>query len=160
MKSPAEFFCNRFFSDRYFFCYGPGIVEDQTFYGAIFNSKSRAEAQIALLNSTFGYLFIALMGRVALGEGVLQYAVYEMTGLPVLNVQGFAEDTVKKITGVFQSISARKVYPVHEELTQNDRRDLDMIIAGAVGLSQNDVDDLYEDVIKLTDERGEKAGSV
>ena len=91
---------------------------------------------------------------------MLQYAVYEMTGLPVLNVQGFAEDTVKKITGVFQSISARKVYPVHEELTQNDRRDLDMIIAGAVGLSQNDVDDLYEDVIKLTDERGEKAGSV
>ena len=161
LKDPSDFFCNRFFNDRFFFCYSTGVVEDQTFYGGFFTNKQiPVEEQIAFLNSTVVYLTASLLGRVGLGEGVLQYAVYEMEKLLVLSAEVFSPSVRATVLQPFQRLKLREIMSVEKEIHQPDRRALDDIIFDILGLTQGERDAVYEAVVELVWVRLEKARSV
>jgi hypothetical protein len=151
MKKPGDFFCNRFFNDRFFFSYSKDIVEDQTFYAGRFLRRDYPiDFLMAILNCSIVYLTASLFGRVALGEGVLQYAVYDMKDL---SIQKFLQQ-------IFKSLKRRPIKRVDIEMRESDRQELDRIIFGALGLTQTERDAVYEAVIDLVEARLNKAESL
>ena len=161
MKRPCNFFCNRFFNDRFFFCYSEGIVEDQTFYGGLFKDRDiPIEQCMAVLNGSIAYLTAALLGRVALGEGVLQYAVYEMERLTLLSPKMVPPAVRVAMLEPFEHLRVRPIKPVQQEMNQPDRRALDEITFDFLGLTAGERDAVYEAVIKLVKARLKKAKSV
>jgi hypothetical protein len=181
-KSPMNFFCNRFFNDRYFFAFAEiPNVEDQTFYGSVFQGGIiDTNLQLALLNCSISYLFIELLGRVALGEGVLQYSVYEMCSLLVLDsnsftniktaiLQKFDQLKTREIKSIFEEFGLPQPNPDYSNIDPNDvsldkampdRLALDRIIFQALGLTEEEQLELYREVVKLVKARLVKAKSV
>ena len=133
-------------------------MDDQTFYGAISRSKTFSRLQGALLNSTLSYLFVELMGRTALGGGALQYAVYEMANLPVIDAAGIDQTGALEITKIFDSLSQRPVKSIFEEVRMTDRQKLDTIILEALGLDAGEyLQPIYDSLTELVKERIELA---
>jgi len=160
MKKPGDFFCNRFFNDRFFFCYSNGVVEDQTFYAGTFKKRDLPiEASMAVINCSIGYLTASLLGRVALGEGVLQYAVYEMADLLVIDPWSVASSARQPMLDAFHELKMRPIEAVESEMRQSDRRALDEIIFDDLGLTQDERGAVYEAVIELVRDRLNKAES-
>lgn len=157
-REPGDFFCNRFFSDRLFFSYSDGVIEDQTFYaGTFLEHKVPLELAMAVLNCSVVYLSASLLGRVALGEGVLQYAVYEMADLIVVNPMMLDPAMFKTIITSFSSMKRRGIKRVDIELQSPDRQQIDMAIFEHLGLTQGECDAVYESVIGLVESRTGKA---
>lgn len=161
LKRPPGFFCNRFFNDRFFFCYSEDIVEDQTFYGGVFKLSAKDHlTQLALLNSTISYLFTELMGRIVLGEGVLQYAVYEMQDITTINASQIPIDYRSKIEMAFKKLASRTIKSIYEEIKQDDRRQLDGLIFQIFGIPYSSLQELYNGISWLVRDRILKAQSV
>jgi hypothetical protein len=161
LKRPADFFCNRFFDDRIFFCYSNGVVEDQTFYGGLLKVQGVSVVeQVAILNSSLTYLTACFSGRFALGEGVLQYAVYEMCNLFVLSADAFTKATLEALMEPFSLLKTRAIHEVEREMLQPDRRALDDVLFDALGLTVGEREAVYEAVIDLVQARLKKAESV
>jgi len=176
------FLTNRFFNDRLFFAF-PEMpsVEDQTFYGGIFHKDIAKGSQIALLNSTVEALFASLLGRVALGEGVLQYAVYEMGRLIILEASILTSSQRDRLAKAFDKVAKREIKSIFEELglpkpnrdysninlgdvsldkVLRDRRQLDKVVFEALELTENEQLEVYRAVVELVKNRLVKAGSV
>ena len=175
LKNLPDFFCNRFFNDRFFFSYGANVVEDQTFYGGIYKEFiENKKAQLGILNSTISALFTELLGRVALGEGVLQYAVYEMQRLYTITTVNLPKDYCGGLEHVLDILAPRAVHSIFQELginpnqpirSQNpnplpDRKALDDIVFDILGLTQAERDEVYWSVCELVKNRLEKARSL
>jgi len=160
---PADVICNRFFDKRFFFgfCDTPAI-EDQTFYGLILNEDYRQvkEAQIAILNTTLSYLLVEIFGRVALGQGVLQYATYEMGRLLTVDAKALPQDVRDRLVSAFKAVSTRQIHSIFEEVKMKDRRDLDNIIFDFVGLTEEERLEVYEAVRELVQRRITKAEEI
>jgi type I restriction-modification system DNA methylase subunit len=155
----ADFLCNRFFDLRFFFGYNPKkVIDDQTFYGAIIHNVNDVKIQSALVNTTINYLFVELLGRVSLGEGVLQYAVYEMEDLLTINPSTCNENDREKIINAFNKIAERSVKPIFEEVKMKDRQKLDSLVLEAMGLDpEKYLQPIYDGLTELVRERIELA---
>ncbi len=161
LKEPGDFFCNRFFNDRFFFCYSDDIVEDQTFYAGRFVKRNLPmEFSMGVLNCTIVYLTASLLGRVALGEGVLQYAVYEMQDLVVVNPWSLGTQFIDRMCTIFDSLRLRPIQAVRQEVEQADRLKLDEVVFDSMRLTHGERQAVYEAVIQLVERRLGKAGSV
>jgi hypothetical protein len=181
-KEPCHFLCNRFFNDRLFFAF-PKLpsVEDQTFYGGRFRQFAPTNEQLAILNSTIEALFASLLGRVALGEGVLQYAVYEMEQVITLQANFLTPSQRERLEEAFAEMSKREIKSVFEELglpkpnrdysnispedisldkVLPDRRELDKVVFEALGLTEEEQLKIYCAVVSLVKNRLVKARSV
>jgi len=158
LKQPGDFFCNRFFNDRFFFAYSNGILEDQTFYAGTFkNKKQDKEVAIATLNSTIVSLTASLLGRVALGEGVLQYAVYEMSNLIVVNPLLLPDIVQQKLLQLFSKLKNRRLESIFQETTLTDRFEFDEVLLEYLGLGSKELNQLYKSVCTITNSRLSKA---
>ena len=155
----ADYLCNRFFDVRFFFGYNPsGVIDDQTFYGAVSKNKTLTKLQSALLNSTLSYLHVELMGRTTLGEGALQYAVYEMADLLVIDAAKIDKTEALEINKTFDALSQRPVKPIFEEVRMKDRKELDRLILQALGLDLDKyLKPIYDGLTELVKERIELA---
>ena len=181
---PFEFFCNRFFNDRLFFAYpSEPVLADQTLYGGILKHTPypwSREAQVALLNSTVEALIASFLGRVGLGEGVLQYAVYEMEDLLVVNEEklNLSKEQLEQLIQAFERMANRPIKSIFEELglpkpnrdlsninpedvsldkVLPDRRELDRVIFEALGLTEEEQLEVYKAVVELVKARLVKA---
>jgi type I restriction-modification system DNA methylase subunit len=155
--------CNRFFNQRFFF----GIceeetVEDQTFYGLLFNDsyKPLSGLQAAILNSTLSYLTVEVLGRVGLGQGVLQYARYEMSRLLSFDGKKLPHETQKQLLVEFEPLSRRTIRSIFSEVSMKDRRRLDSTIFDVIGLTGEEREEVYQAVVDLVRRRLTKAESV
>jgi len=174
-KKIPDIFCNRFFNERIFFSYSENVVDDQTFYGAVLNDKSNLLVQVSVLNSTFQILFTEILGRVGLGEGVLQYAVYEMKKLLTIDPRTLTKDIRSTLQSALINLQERKINSVFVECGLNpksdipierqepkpisDRAELDKIVFEALKLSENERKDVYRAVCRLVWNRISKANS-
>jgi hypothetical protein len=158
----ADVICNRFFHDRFFFgCADFPVVEDQTFYGCTFTIPAACRrAQIALLNSTLQFLFVELLGRVGLGEGVLQYATYEMAQMLTLDARQLTERQRDEIARAFAPLADRPLARLEQEIASSDRRSFDDCVFDVLGLTQHEREAVYEAVVHLVDARLKKAESL
>ena len=160
---PADAFCNRFFDKRFFFGFSEiPVIEDQTFYGLTLNKdyKKEKDTQIALLNSTLSYLLVEIFGRVALGQGVLQYATYEMGRLLTLDSKKMPDNLRKRLVSAFRSVANREIKPIFEEVKMQDRREMDDILFDFIGLSKDERNEVYTALVQLVKGRLEKATSL
>jgi hypothetical protein len=158
---PAHILCNRFFDRRFFFGYSTRpVIEDQTFYGlTLHGGKNVRLLQTALLNSTLSYLFVELFGRISLGEGVLQYAKYEMDSLPALDARDMSAGDAREILDAFVPLTKRPIRPIFEETLQDDRKQFDLVISRKIGLTKSDVKQISSSLVDLVSVRLDKAAS-
>lgn len=151
----------RFFNEKFNLPYLPAeIAEDQTFYGVYYQGDPLVLA--AIMNSTLTWLFIELHGRTALGEGVLQYAVYEAAGLPVINPAYLGAEARRNLREIFWQMGKRKVLDLEQELASPDRRLLDFILLKELGMpgeagNESLQEELYREFLQLVRTRLEKA---
>lgn len=184
-RSPS-FLCNRFFHDRFFFaCPAVPVLVDQTFYGGWWKGGVDGAVALAFLNSTLQALFTEVLGRVALGEGVLQYAVYEMRRLQVVAPPAVALPANERaaLLRAFDRLAGRELGSIFEELgcaaasagrgeaasaamapslngVRADRRALDAVVFRALGLGEEEQLEVYRAVVEMVGARLRKAGSV
>ena len=120
-------------------------------------SYSQPENLNVVLNCTPTLLFKELNGRVNLGEGALDTAVYEANQILIINPEAVSVLDAKEIE---KTLSLRDILPIFDEINQPDRHALDAIIFDVLDLTQGERDGVYEAVVKLVEARLNKARSL
>ena len=110
-----------------------------------------------VMNSAITFLFKELYGRVNLGEGALDTAVYEANQIPIVDPKYILAQDAKKIEKV---LCKRIILPIQQELDLEDHQILDNIIFEILKLSHGERDAVYDAVIKLVETRLNKAKSL
>jgi len=132
--------------------HNPLLLNDYQKYVFLY---SIVENDGALLNFTLTPYFIELGGRVNLGEGALDFKVYEAQD----EIFIFSPDTIdvrfkKKIETKFLKITKRPIKPIFEEVKMKDRQELDSAILEALGLDPKVyLPKIYEGLCELVRER-------
>ena len=172
--------CMMSLNDRYPFWLNGVSLCDARLYD-IYTRKNNLNAFTGALNSTYLAIFIELTGRANLGEGVLDFKVYESAELPVLDVMTLTIPQCMALADVFQKLSTRPIKSIFEELglpkpnrdfsninpkdislnkILPDRRALDKIVFSAIGLTEEEQLEVYQAVAELVKNRLSKARSV
>ncbi len=151
------------------------LFTDQRVYAIKVKNKYSPFVSVlaGIMNSTLYYLLKEIYGRVNLGEGALDTAVYEIQKYPIIDPSKLSLDCVEKLSKVITTISSRKIGTVFEEIGANspedvsldkvkpDRRELDKIVMGEIlGLTEEEQLEVYRAVIDLVKSRIERAKSV
>jgi len=154
-----------------------GVLSSDRFY-AINPSKSDAQYLDRLtvaLNSTLSHLFVELTGRVNLGQGALDNMTYEAARSLLVSPGHLRADISptllidRAINSIFQELglpAPNKDYSnirpedVSLDKVLPDRRELDMVVFEAVGLTEREQLAVYRAVVELVKNRLVKAGSV
>ena len=118
---------------------------------------TQSENLNVVLNCTPTLLFKELYGRVNLGEGALDTAVYEANQIFIVNPEFISVNDAK---GIEETLSLRDVLPIFDEIHQPDRRALDAIIFDVLDLTRGERDGVYEGVVNLVEARLNKAKSL
>ncbi len=116
-----------------------------------------AERLNVVLNSALTMMFKELYGRVNLGEGVLDTAVYEANQMPILDPELLPLEDAKQVE---VQLASRDIKPVDEELETEEHRALDDMIFDVLELTQDERDAVYEAVVELVETRLKKADSL
>jgi hypothetical protein len=83
-----------------------------------------------------------------------------MERLLAFDVLSFDQSYIENLLLAFDILSERPILPILDETKQNDRKDLDLIILEALGISSIHLDYLYESLLFLIQERLSKAESL
>ena len=159
----SQIFCNRFFDRRFFFCYtNDKIIEDQTFYGILLKEEFKANKDliVALLNSSLSYFFLEIFGRTSLGKGALQYSVYDMSLHQIPNFQLIPKEIQKELLIKFEPLKKRQFSSIYNEIKRKDRLTFDKVIFDWLGLSENEIRQIYESFLFLVNERIKKSTTI
>lgn len=153
----ASFLLFRFW-DKRFFTPAPSIdmiASDNFFIG--FNLKYDKEAILAIMNSTFYFWQIEIMGRKNQGQGILNtYGPdYEYVRLPDLTLFD-----IEKLKHAYQNLCLRDVYDFKDEVTQPDKQHLDRIVFDALGLTESERQEIVRSFVSLVSLRISKASSL
>jgi methylase of polypeptide subunit release factors len=147
------------------------IFVDQRVYCLSVKEEIPLEHVIVFLNSAVYFLFKELYGRVNLGEGALDTAVYEIPMYPIITFK-FDQKKNEFVNSIIKEISQRKVLSVFEEfgarnveeisliVIKQDRRELDKVIFETLDLEESEQLEVYKAVIDLVKTRIERAKTV
>ncbi len=117
--------------------------------------RLRAEQELpaiwAWLNSAVGWLYVELMGRSNLGGGLLKVDPIDYRQMNLLPASELPSDV---------PMLDRPVADIRREVHSEDRRALDSIVFDALSLTHDEREAVYEAILRLIDERGEKADSL
>lgn len=149
------------------------VFVDQRFY-AIYPKRAENDEYLLLyLNSFFLFLLKEVDGRVGLGEGALDTAVYEIPKYLIPNldrseikirnrIHGFLISKGDyKIASVYEETGGKKARDIDLETVKSDRIELDRIIMGDIlNLTDSEQLEVYKAVVDLVKSRLDKAKSV
>ena len=167
----ANVFIQMSFNDIFKFIYSPEtILGDARVYEIKEKVKVDPFVLCGLLNSTLSVIFIELFGRANLGQGALDFKVYEAKKIYLLdpktlkvNIEKllhklFARETLS----VFEECGIDRNKPIREQQPKPrpDRKELDDIIFDILGLSDEERTEFYLSVCELVENRLEKAESL
>ena len=146
------------FWDKRFFTPAPiidMIASDNFFIG--YNLKYDKEAILAIMNSTFYFWQIEIMGRKNQGQGILNtYGPdYEYIRLPDLTLFD-----IEKLKHAYRNLCLRDVYDFKDEVKQPDKQILDRIVFDALELTEGERQEIIESFISLVSLRISKASSL
>lgn len=135
------------------------ILIDKRLYKVIPKERSNTKILASILNSTIVSLFIELIGRVSLGEGALDTTVEEAQEyLLIPDVKQLTYTAQEKILDAFDSLLARPIKSIFEEVKMPDRQQLDSLVLEALGLDPDKyLQPLYDGLCELVRERIELA---
>ena len=165
-----------------------GLIADARLYTINLDEPSDDEEVVGLLNSTFTLLQVELNGRSNLGEGALDFKVYEAKDLLVLRLEPLMLNRVKRgepvkmisntdnwkiienFTGLSQRVTENifkecgidpyKAVRSQEPKPLPDRKALDDIVFDALELTEQERREVYWAVCELVKNRLEKARSI
>lgn len=110
-----------------------------------------------VLNCSITIMIKELYGRVNLGEGALDTAVYEANNMLVIDPSLLPKNDASKVES---NLSKRIILSVYDEIRQNDHLAIDDLVFDLLKLTPGERDAVYEAVIHLVETRLKKAGSV
>lgn len=107
------------------------------------------------MNSTLTPYFIELGGRINLGEGALDFKVYETQDeILIFSPDIIDSELKKKIESKFLELAKRPIKPIFKEVKMKDRQELDSAILEALGLEPKVyLPKIYEGLCDLVRER-------
>lgn len=124
------------------------------------NYKNYGDIIFLILNSTLFRFFIDLYGRQLTGNlTISDVDVAVLKKLPVPNPE-LLIPFKNELNEIYISFKSREQLSIFEEVKQADRRRLDEIIFEAIGLENEDVDELYEATCNYVLKRKQKSQSV
>ena len=155
---PGSFIVPRLIRERFFFADNPdGISEtDMFFHGYV---KEQPRAVSALLNCTFSYLLLEIIGRQGI-EGRFNIYSPELAQVVILDPSLLGDGGVRTLVKSFEVLGSRPVQKILDEIHQPDRRALDDVVFDVLGLTAGEREAVYEAVVELVRARLEKARSV
>ncbi|AEH24470.1 Eco57I restriction-modification methylase domain-containing protein [Pyrococcus yayanosii] len=137
-----------------------------------------SELLASVLNTTLVPIIIELTGRANLGEGALDFKVYETAEILVVNPKIFSQSQIQRLLHAFNRMANREIKSIFEELglpkpnrdlsninpddvsldkVMPDRRELDRIIFEVLGLTEEEQLEVYRAVVELVKQRLAKA---
>jgi len=102
------------------------------------------------LNSTLTSLFLELLTRTGLGEGLLDMTVYELEDCPIVHPENVGGARLKD----------RRIKTYKKEINAEERIETDEVALGALGLTASEQQEVRDAVETLVDRRRAKARSV
>jgi len=141
---------------------------DQRVYSLSVKEGVPLEVIVAFLNSSIHFLIKELYGRVNLGEGALDTAVYEIPQYPVITPK-LNEKVHGQIVVALSKLSKCNISSIFEELgTDNkeefsldgirqNRKELDKIFFDIINLNDSEQTEVYKSILDLVKSRVEKA---
>ena len=139
------------FNDKFAIYRNPDqVLSSDRFYELIVQNDSNISLLFPLLNSSLLSLMLEINSRVNLGEGALDNMTYE-AGLNTI--------ILPEIITSGLPILEREILPIPEELKQSDRQQIEEALCYSLGLTKVELDSLQEELIKLSANRLERAGS-
>ena len=137
----------------------PNIIASNIFFGAHYRDRRVVYQANCYANSTLFAFFEEILARVNFGEGVAVTYGPELKDIPFPNVEtlrGIGTDELL----AFESLKARPVLSILEEVKRRDRQELDDVFFAALGLTQGERDAVYEGMTKLVEDRKFKAKTI
>ena len=162
-KSAKVFFAQAF-NDRHFHRFSEvAVIADARLYALTPVGTLSDELIAALLNSSLCSLSSEVVGRVSMGDGVLELKVEEANDyLFVPDLRNVSPKHQKAIREAFKALCQREIGSVFDEVKQKDRQALDSAILTAMGLDPKKyLKPIYEALCELVSERiglGEQRG--
>ncbi|MBC7250086.1 MAG: SAM-dependent DNA methyltransferase [Anaerolineae bacterium] len=152
----SHLFFTQAYGDRHIQRYSPTpLVADARLYYLSPADEQDARIISAVLNSSLVAFLTELVGRVTLGDGVLELKVEDARDyLRVPDVRRFSQADRQAIVDAFQPLLARPIGSVFDEVKQPDRRALDAAVLRAMGLDPDRwLPRLYDGLTALVRER-------
>jgi type I restriction enzyme M protein len=170
-QKPPDIIWFKAFNDRVFAPLNSfDCFTSDRFYAVYLKHAKQKYGLSCVLNSTFMHLMVEIWGRVNLGEGALDNMTYEAASMLIIHPMKTKATTEsnyvnnlfsRPIQSVFLELGAATPEEVSLDKVQPDRRELDKIIMGEIlGLTEEELLEVYRAVIDLVKSRIQKAKSV
>lgn len=176
---PAKLFLLYRINDRFLNPTTTQAISSDRAFHRVFPVNSREELYLAsYLNSTLSILITCVIGRYNFGQGLLELATMDAKKLLILDPSKLPPDQKNKMVETFNRMGKRLVLPIFKELglpepndnysninpddinlenIMPDRYELDRIIFGALGLTEEEQLEVYKAVVDLVKQRLVKA---
>lgn len=156
----ANIFIQMTFDRAFPFYYSPTtMLADARLYEI--KSESYQPHELCLsLNSTISILFMELFGRTNLGEGALDFKVYEAKKILFVPLSLKSGELLSyEPKSIFEELNVDMNKPIREQNPEpNEFRDeIDSMIFNELGLSQEERNELYYSVLELVKQRLDKS---
>ena len=163
----SDALCMMSYNDRHIFWKNGKFLVDARFYD-IYAKKEYSKNLIFSLNSTITFLSVELNGRINLGEGALDFKVYEAKNIMIFSPIAISIKNMNKglltreIRSIFEELGFDPSKPIREQEPNPlpDRAELDNIIFDELGLTKEERKEVYWAVAELVKQRLEKARSL
>jgi type I restriction-modification system DNA methylase subunit len=152
----SQLLCMMSWNERFIFWMNPGVLADARLYDIYLKKGVSADLIGAFLNSSLSFYSVELGGRVNLGDGALDFKVYEADDILVPDHK--LKLIPLAIYNSFNSLSTRPIRPIFEEVKMPDRQKFDSLVLEALGLDPKKyLKPLYDGLCELVKERIELA---
>ncbi len=172
-REPPAILHPNLFGERHLIALNRHKIEiDKKLIGITPKARQRSIALCAYLNSTFAVLMREVNGRSGLGYGALDVSTRDLEVIPVMDLRQVTEEQEEALKEWFKENEKTDFRSVLEELGAQSpdkfslrkvirhRADLDEIVFGILGLSIREKQVVYEQTIRLIQNRFKKAASV
>lgn len=155
---PGAFLAPRLIREQFFFADNPdGLSETDMFFHGYVTEFPRTVS--ALLNCTFTYLLLEIMGRQGI-EGRFNVYGPELARVFLIDPSVLSDSRRCALDSAFSIVGCRQIAKVTQEIHQPDRRALDEVVFDVLGLTAGEREAVYEAVVALVRTRIEKVNSV
>ena len=130
-----------------------------------YKNKVAPQTLFAITNSVLTYIGMELLGRANLGEGALDIKTVDYERIPIINPVWLEEHLKKtsKYNDFINSVNKLlnlKPTDIEIEAKRPERVEMEKFVLGSLGFSEDDIRDLYRELIELVKFRTERARNV
>ncbi|MHA1195336.1 MAG: Eco57I restriction-modification methylase domain-containing protein [Promethearchaeota archaeon] len=152
----ANIFIQMSFDKIFAFYYSPTkLLADARLYEIVSDKYNSYELCLSL-NSTLSILFMELFGRVNLGEGALDFKVYEAKNILFVPIKPESKNLLHyEPKSIFKEFNIDINKPIREQNPKpnNFRSEIDNLVFDKLGLNQEDRKEFYYAVLELVKKR-------